>query len=137
MLLPTIHPAAMDELTAVYPDEEWLFYTEGNGVHVEMNLGATATIRLPPRDDDGILLLRWYGVASESGVFRVRFTVGSAVDEHAVAQSESRLARLFVPAASDRIELALIGSDGAPVHLPMHVRISVCRLVPVRWRAAA
>jgi SAM-dependent methyltransferase len=137
VFLPTIHPAAMDELAAVYPGEEWQFYTEGNGVHVEMNLGATATIRLPPRDEDGILLLRWYGVASEAGVFRVRFTVGPAVDEHAVAQSESHLARLFVPAASDRIELALIGSDGAPVHLPMHVRVSVCRLVPVRWRAGA
>lgn len=103
-------------------------------MHVEMNLGAAAAIRLPQRDDDGILLLRYYAVASEVGVFRVRFTAGDAVDEHAVAQSESRLARLFVPAGVDRVDLALLGPDGAPASLPMHVRVTVCRLVPVRWR---
>lgn len=137
VLLPTIEPAAAEALAAAYPPAEWLFHTEGNGVHVEMNLGATATIRLPPRDQVGILLLRYYAVASEAGVFRVRFSVGGAIDEHAVAQSESRLARLFVPADVDRVDLALVGPDGAPAPLPMHVRVTVCRLVPVRWRAAA
>lgn len=135
VLLPTIEPSAAEALAAVYPATEWMFHTEGNGVHVEMNLGATATIRLPPRGEDGILLLRWYAVASEAGVFRVRFAVGEATEEHAVAQSESRLARLFVPADRDRVEIAVIGPDGAPADLPMHVRVTVCRLVPVGWRA--
>lgn len=134
VLLPTIEPAAAEALAATYPAGEWMFHTEGNGVHVEMNLGATATIRLPPRDEDGILLLRWYAVASEAGVFRVRFAVGDAIEEHAVAQSESRLARLFVTAGADRVSVSLLGPDDAPAHLPMHVRVTVCRLVPVRWR---
>jgi ubiquinone/menaquinone biosynthesis C-methylase UbiE len=136
VLLPTIEPAAAEALAAVFPPEDWQLYTEGNGVHVEMNRAAHASIRLPPRAEDGILLLRLYTVPSEAGVYRVRLAAGEAAESFIVAQAESRLARIFVPAAIDRVELALAWPDGTAAELPMHVRASVCRLVPVRWRRA-
>ncbi len=136
VLLPTIAPEAAEALAAVFPPEDWQLYTEGNGVHVEMNRGARASIRLPPRTEDGILLLRLYTVPSEAGIYRIHLVAGDAGESFTVAQGESRLARLFVPATIDRIELALAWPDGQAAELPMHVRASVCRLVPVRWRDA-
>ena len=135
VLLPTIDPAEAEALAIAYPSDEWLFHTEGNGAHVEMNRSSGASIRLPNREDDCILLLCYYWVASETGVYRVRFTAGNAIDEHEIAQSESRLARLFVPSDLDRVDCALVVPDGAALRLPTHrIRVTACRLVSIRWQ---
>lgn len=136
VLLPTIAPDTHIALAETYSPEDWLFHTEGNGVHVMMNRGAAAAIQLPPRTHESILLLRYFAVADANNVYTVRLRAAGETDEQEVAQSESRLARLRVPASAERIELSLIGPGGVPAPLAMHVRITVCRLVPVRWRVA-
>jgi hypothetical protein len=97
-----------------------------------LNLRAQSRIVLPGLPSEAMLLLRFFAVAAaEPYRIGLRLPGAGQIASVIVAQSESFLLRELLPQGCKEIVIETNGMDGDALEVPQHVRLGVCRLVPV------
>jgi hypothetical protein len=130
LLMPDISEEQAAELRRHFPPERWTFYREADGQHSMLNGGAEQEIILPQREDDAVLIMRFY-CAARNDPYWVQIVVDERpVEEHAIYSGETRLSKIHVPQSATSIKLVTRHEDGRLLSLPHHVHVAVCKLVP-------
>jgi len=130
--LPAIGEADLAALPDTYPPEDWQIHREEAGLLSMLNLRAQSRIVLPGLPSEAMLLLRFFAVAAAEP-YRIGLSLPGAgqIASVIVAQSESFLLRELLPQGCKEIVIETNSMDGDALEVPQHVRLGVCRLVPV------
>ncbi len=141
-MLPAIENGSKEEVEAVYPTNDWIYFKEANGLFSLLNRNSLAHIPLSVRPSTCLMLCRFYGVQRKNGIpYAINFKDGSTGELYArqvICQSESRLARFLVPMSCREIVVEFVNLDGAPADdTRTHMHLAVARFVPISARNSA
>ena len=130
--LPDIATAEDAEIAQAFPAEHWQRHLEPAGSLSVINLTVRPVITLPVLPSGGLLLMRYYA-AMAGRPYLVRFIAdGQLLATQVIAQPESRLARILLPAGATRLLLELCAPDGTPITETCLLHLSVAQLMPLR-----
>ena len=135
-VMPGIEDRDLTALANIYTPEDWEAYHEEIGIRVFLNLNPRCRIILPSQPSPAILLLRFFAVEGPRP-YRVNLYLKdeTLLSSLIVTQSESLLFREVVQEYYTEVFLETGDLSYKPMSLPRHIRVMVCRLIPIKFSA--
>lgn len=123
-LFPAINAESRAQLADVFPPDAWTLTEEAYGTTLVLT-GSAGSIRLPQPMPQALILVRYYAICP-GAPYRIRFQVdGAEAACLTVAQTESQLARFFVPADARLLEVRCANERDEPLLDGSLVRMNV------------